>query len=220
MAEKLDVRKVNATLGEARQQMARLVRDNQTLRNAKARAQQEAMVIAGNVLATAEVVGMAFGMGFLRGYYGEKATIMGLPVDAATGLVLHGVAYGLGFAGGAVAHFVAANLHNLANGALATWAAASGAAIGKHKREEAAPPSPAPEQPPGIPQPPSAGEALSFGAMPPATQGQMRQLPQPQQPMWNPWGAPPNWNGIPQQQGNPMTQEELAAAMAWSQAAA
>ncbi|HMY15850.1 MAG TPA: hypothetical protein PKA58_05955 [Polyangium sp.] len=227
--DRLTERGVRELLGAARDKLLRSERSRELLKAAHAKAKQEGLVIAYNVLATVEVVGMAFGMGYIRGYYGEKAAIMGLPVDAATGLLLHGVAYGLGFAGGKVAGFVAFNLHNLANGALATWASATGAQMGLKKRQGVGEdqPLPQPQQvpaPPAPPQPLAAGDQVAFGAFP--------QLP-PAQMAWNPWGAMPQqqgnpwgampqqqgnpWGAIPQQQANPLTQEELAAAMAWQQ---
>ncbi len=242
--DKLTERSVRELLATARDKLLRSERAKELLKTATAKAKQESLVIAYNVLATVEVVGMAFGMGYIRGYYGEKAAIMGLPVDAATGLLLHGVAYGLGFAGGKVAGFVAFNLHNLANGALATWASATGAEMGLKKRQGPQP-QPQPQEVPAPPAPPqplaagdqmaqmawnswgkpmSAGDQVAFGAAP--------QLP-PAQMAWNPWGAMPQqqgnpwgampqqqgnpWGAIPQQQGNPLTQEELAAAVAWQQ---
>lgn len=231
--DKLTERSVRDLLATARDKLLRSERAKELLKAASAKAKQESLVIAYNVLATVEVVGMAFGMGYIRGYYGEKAAIMGLPVDAATGLLLHGVAYGLGFAGGKVAGFVAFNLHNLANGALATWASATGAEMGLKKRQGPQP-MPQPQDVPVPPAPPQAvaGDQVAFGAAPqlPAF-GAAPQLP-PAQMSWNPWGAMPQqqgnpwgampqqgnpWGAIPQQQGNPLTQEELAAAMAWQQ---
>lgn len=243
--EKLTDRSVKELLATARDKLLRSERAREMAAKAYSRAKQEGLVIAHNVLATVEVVGMAFGMGYLRGYYGEKAAIMGLPVDAATGLLLHGVAYGLGIAGGKTAHFVAFNLHNLANGALATWASATGAQMGLKKRQG---PQPQPEPqdvpaPPAPPQPVSAGDQGAWnawgvgaanpqlppqqmswnpwgvGAIPQQQEQANPQLP-PAQPPWNPWGVGVGnpWGAIPQQQqANPLTQEELAAAMAWQQ---
>jgi hypothetical protein len=211
--DKLDVKKVNFTLNGLKDELKKALKNNESLRAKAQQIKQEGLMLAANVLATAEVVGMAFGMGFLRGYYGEKAAILGLPIDAATGLLLHGIGYGLGFAGGRTARFVAANLHNLANGSLATWASASGAQLGFKKRDEAQ----ATQQSQQLPSPPQAAsagtpESMAFGAQHPP------QLMSPQ--MWGPWAGQASPWGIPQQQGNPMTQEELAAAMAWQQAAA
>lgn len=222
MSDKLDVKKAESAWEQARNVVRGLVNKNEALQAKLDRAKEEGLALGMSVLATAEVVGAAFSMGFLRGYYGEKAAILGLPIDAASGLLLHGVAYGLGFAGGRTAKFVAENLHNLANGALATWAAASGAQLGMKKASTAQDASGQALPPPPVPPKPAvAGEAF-VGAQSP-------QLPPPNP--WAPWmmqqGNPwamqqqqPNSWGMPQQQGNPMTQEELAAAMAWQQAAA
>lgn len=213
--DKLDVKKVNLTLNGLKDELKKSLKSNEFLRAKAQQIKQEGLVLAANVLATAEVVGAAFGMGFLRGYYGEKAAILGLPIDAAAGLLLHGIGYGLGFAGGRTARFVAANLHNLANGSLATWGAAAGAQLGLKKRE-ATQAEQQPQQlpvPPAPPQAASAGtpESMAFGAHGPP------QLMAPQT-QWGPWAGQANpWGAIPQQQGSPMTQEELAAAMAWQQ---
>jgi hypothetical protein len=245
--QKLTDRTVKELLAAARDKLLRSERARELAAKAHSRAKQESLVIAYNVLATVEVVGMAFGMGYLRGYYGEKAAIMGLPVDAATGLLLHGVAYGLGIAGGKVAHFVAFNLHNLANGALATWASATGAQMGLKKRQGVGEdqPLPQPQQlpaPPAPPQPVQGGDQGAWnawgvgaanpqlppqqmswnpwgvGAIPQQQEQANPQLP-PQQMSWNPWGVGVGnpWGAMPQQQANPLTQEELAAAMAWQQ---
>lgn len=220
--EKLDKKTVSQHLLAARSDLVKVVKNNEFLKEKLTRVKQEGLIFAAHVLATAEIVGAAFGMGFMRGYYGEKAVILGLPIDAAAGLLLHGVAYGLGFAGGRTAKFVAANFHNLANGALATWSAAAGAQLG-YKKKSTAQEDPAAQQvppPPAPPQPAQGGEFPAVGANPQLMPPQMTWGP------WagmapgmqaNPWGAMP---AIPQQQGSPMTQEELAAAMAWQQAAA
>lgn len=214
--ERLNDKTVGKYLPALRAEMGRVVKNNEFLKEKIAKVKVEGMIFAANVLATAEVVGAAFGMGYARGYFGEKAVILGMPIDAATGLLLHGVAYGLGFAGGRTAKFVAANLHNLANGSLATWAASSGAALGIKKLEEVQQNTQQQPVPPAPPKTVTAGDMWAFGAQPQFPSTQMPWGPQalPQQTMnFNPWGATP-------QQGNPMTQEELAAAMAWQQAAA
>lgn len=229
MSDKLDVKKVDGLWQAARNLATR----NDALNAKLAKVKEEGLALGMSVLATAEVVGAAFTMGFLRGYYGEKASILGVPIDAATGLLLHGVAYGLGFAGGRTAKFVSENFHNLANGALATWAAASGAQLGMKKASAAQDAgSQALPAPPAPPKQLVAGEASVGAAAPqlPAAnpwaawmaqqQGNPWGMPQPQ---GNQWGMPqPQGNqwGMPQSQANPMTQEELAAAMAWQQAAA
>jgi hypothetical protein len=220
-AEKLDKDKVEYVLAKNRETLTRQERLIEALRDKALRIKEEGMVIATNVLATAEVVGAAFGMGFVRGYYGEKAVIFGLPIDAASGLLLHGIAYGLGFTGGKTAHFVAANLHNLANGSLATWAASAGAQLGFKKSADAQQQKePAPQQQPAPQQLVSGDSFAAFGATPAPAQ-----LPAAQM-AWNPWAmAPPGmqanpWGGMPQQSSSPMTQEELAAAMAWQRSAA
>ncbi|HRI71935.1 MAG TPA: hypothetical protein PK156_47205, partial [Polyangium sp.] len=162
----LEQGKVKVVLGKVRNFAASKARRVEELEELNGR-------IVQNILASLEIGATAFGMGFLRGYYGEKAAILGLPIDAATGLLLHGVAYGLGFAGGKMARFAAQNIHNVANGALATWAAATGAELGLKKR----PPVDSPQDPIQPPSPPlSAGEVIA-GALP-----QVAAPPAPPQP--------------------------------------
>lgn len=168
--------------------------------------EERAEKFAAGVLATFEVTGMAFSMGFLRGYYGPKAVVWEIPIDAGTALLLHGVAFGLGFTGGRFAQMAATNLHNLANGAMACWAASIGAEYGLKKRPE----EPAPVQqnamPPAIP----VSSGATVAALPPA---QPPPYPEMAQPQWPSWTQQPSFNS------NPMTQEELAAAMNWRAAA-
>lgn len=211
----LEQRKVKVVLGKVRNFAASKARRVEELEELNGR-------IVQNILATVEIGATAFGMGFLRGYYGEKAAILGLPIDAATGLLLHGVAYGLGFAGGKVARFAAQNIHNVANGALATWAAATGAELGVKKR----PPVDPPQDPVLPPAPPaSAGEVIA-GALPQVVSAQPPQLhaalPMAQMPLWqmqaNPWGMQGAGPWGPQPSANALTHEELAAAASWNRA--
>jgi hypothetical protein len=215
--------KVKVVLGKVRNFAASKARRVEELEELNGR-------IVQNILATMEIGTTAFGMGFLRGYYGEKAAILGLPIDAATGLLLHGVAYGLGFAGGKVARFAAQNIHNVANGALATWAAATGAELGLKKRPPVDPQSQQEPLPPSVPV--SAGEVMA-GALPQVVSAQPPQpqphaaLPMAQMPPWqnmwgmqaNPWAMQANPWG-PQPSPNALTHEELAAAASWNRAAA
>lgn len=219
----LEQGKVKVVLGKVRNFAASKARRVEELEELNGR-------IVQNILASLEIGATAFGMGFLRGYYGEKAAILGLPIDAATGLLLHGVAYGLGFAGGKVARFAAQNIHNVANGALATWAAATGAELGLKKRL----PGDAPQEPVQPPAPPvSSGEVVA-GALPqvvspPAQPPQpLGALPMPQMPPWqnmwgmqaNPWGMQGAVPWGPQPSPNALTHEELAAAASWNRAIA
>ena len=221
----LEQRKVKVVLGKVRNFAASKARRVEELEELNGR-------IVQNILASVEIGATAFGMGFLRGYYGEKAAILGLPIDAATGLLLHGVAYGLGFAGGKVARFAASNLHNVANGALATWAAATGAELGLKKR---VPVDPAPQQEPVPPAVPVSSGEVAVGALPqvaspPAQPPQQPfgALPQGQMPPWqnfwgmqaNPWGMQGGAPWGPQPSPNALTQEELAAAAMWNRTAA
>lgn len=86
----------------------------------------------------------AFVMSFARAYYGETASVFGLPIDAAVGLLLKGFAALLGFAPNKGAQTAAKIAHDVANGALASWTAARGAELGLKKRMEKPVPLPPP----------------------------------------------------------------------------
>lgn len=87
----------------------------------------------------------AFAMGYVRGYYGEKATIFGMSIDAGVSLFFHGIAAFLGCVANKGAQTVAKLFHGVANGALACWTAATGAELGLKKRMETPVPAPAPQ---------------------------------------------------------------------------
>lgn len=81
----------------------------------------------GHVVQTLEVSASAFGFGFARGAWaqpGQDVAIMGIPIDLAAGLAGHAVALfgGLGR--------YADDTHNLADGALASYATALGLRMG------------------------------------------------------------------------------------------
>ena len=86
----------------------------------------------------------AFGMGYLRGYYGEKASIFGIPIDAAVSLLLKGVAALFGFSSNKAAQTAAKVFHDVANGAFASWTTSLGAEFGAKKRMEKPIPAPLP----------------------------------------------------------------------------
>lgn len=89
------------------------------------------------------VTSSAFGMGFLRGYLGEKANIWGISIDAGVACLFHGLAACLGFSLNKTAQKVGKFFHDLANGALASRMAVIGADLGEQKRK--AKPAPAPQ---------------------------------------------------------------------------
>ena len=86
--------------------------------------------VVGEVVATTEVAGAAFGLGWVRGRYGEVA-VMGVPLDITLAAVLHGAAFA--GAGGKYAE----HMHNVGNGAIAVYTATLGAKIGAEMRQKA-----------------------------------------------------------------------------------
>jgi hypothetical protein len=78
----------------------------------------------------------AFGLSYVRAYYGETSSICGIPIDAAIGLLLKGFAALLGLSSNKGARTAAKVAHDVANGAIASWAAATGAELGMKKRME------------------------------------------------------------------------------------
>ncbi len=88
----------------------------------------------------------AFGISYVRAYFGERASIAGIPIDAGIGLILKVVAACFGFSVNKGAQRVGQFFHDIANGALASWTAALGAEFGAKKRLEkpvsAPPPQP------------------------------------------------------------------------------
>jgi len=89
----------------------------------------------GTVVQTAEVGITAFGFGWAKGRYGS-VELMGVPADLLSGLVLHG----LGFVSGGKYH---EHLHNLADGAIASYATTLGFQIGHNMALESAASAPA-----------------------------------------------------------------------------
>jgi hypothetical protein len=75
-----------------------------------------------------ETCAAAFASGFSRGRWG-KVEVGGVPVDLAAGVLLHLVALS------GLARSQARDLHNLAEGALATYFATWGATVGKRARQ-------------------------------------------------------------------------------------
>lgn len=83
-------------------------------------------------IALVEVGGVAFGFGLLQGRQGGMPEIpyLGLSADLFTGIVLHLVG-AIGWAGKYEDH-----VHNLANGAIASWAVNQGALLGEKMRKD------------------------------------------------------------------------------------
>lgn len=86
----------------------------------------------------------AYGLSYARAYYGERASILGIPIDAAIGILLKGIAALLGFFSDKGAQVAAKVAHDVANGAFASWGAAAGAELGLKKRMEKPVPVPLP----------------------------------------------------------------------------
>jgi hypothetical protein len=91
------------------------------VKNIKA-ATAEAM---GTVIQTTEVGVAAFGMGVLRGRFGESLNLLGVPIDLGAGVLLHV----LGFMGAAGKQYDE-HLHNFGDGMLAAYLTVLGAGIG------------------------------------------------------------------------------------------
>lgn len=107
------------------------------------------------VLAALEIGAMAYGFGFVRGYYGEKK-FLNVPVELWATATLHGVGLYLDFKAspsqdGEFDRMLARQLHNMGNAALAAYGHTLGASHGAQMRQEKA------QQQQGAPQPVSAG---------------------------------------------------------------
>jgi hypothetical protein len=91
------------------------------------------------VLAAAEVGGIAFMFGYIRGFYGEKK-YLGIPVEGWVALACHGIGLYLNFTAkpekaGEFDRMIARQFHNVGNGALAAWGHTMGAAMGAEAKE-------------------------------------------------------------------------------------
>jgi len=86
--------------------------------------------VVGQAVAAAEVSGAAFGLGWVRGRYGE-VSVVGVPLDIGLAAVLHTTAF-LGGGGKYAEH-----LHSVGNGALAVYLTTLGAKIGAEMRQKA-----------------------------------------------------------------------------------
>lgn len=90
--------------------------------------------LTGQAIRAAEVGGAAFGVGLLNGRFGA-VDIMGIPLDLAAGVALHGAA-ALGLAGKYDEH-----IENVGNGVLAAYATKLGAGMGAQMRTSAGKPA-------------------------------------------------------------------------------
>ena len=89
---------------------------------------------AGQTVQTLEVNAAAFAFGFSRGYFaepGKDLSILGIPLDLASGIAGHGLALfgGLGKYG--------EDFHNLSDGALASYSTTLGLKLGVEQRDKA-----------------------------------------------------------------------------------
>jgi hypothetical protein len=100
--------------------------------------------LVGEILSSLIVPTSAFGLSYARAYFGESSSIFGIPIDAAVGMLFKGLATLLGFSSVKEAQVAAKVAHDVANGALASWSATAGAALGMKKRMEKPVPAPQP----------------------------------------------------------------------------
>ncbi len=146
------------------------------------------------ILSSLIVPTSAFGLSYARAYFGESSSILGISIDAAVGMLLKGLATLLGFSSDKGAQVAAKVAHDVANGALASWSATAGAALGAKKRMEK--PVPAPQPNGGtaeMPSPPST--AVTHEDLAPITTTTALN-PQPAMPGPVPSPATPQWPNI------------------------
>lgn len=159
--------------------------------------------LAAEICSGLIVPASAFGLSYVRAYYGERASILGIPIDSAVGLFLHGLAACFGFSLNKTARTAAKIAHDVANGAFASWASATGAELGLKKRMERPLPAPQPNtgarEIPPRPSRPMTHEDLAAITAAIASNGQPA-MPEPQ-PVHAPLPAPtpslPPLNGQP-----------------------
>jgi hypothetical protein len=87
------------------------------------------------VVQTFEIQTGAFAFGVINGRW-ARPEVVGIPVDALTGIGLHVAGFLVDSAGGK-------HMHNLGDGALASYTAGLGTGIGAKMRAEAGQPAPA-----------------------------------------------------------------------------
>ena len=99
------------------------------VQNIKAEAEEKVMI----VVQTAEIGTSAFAFGLVNGRW-NRPEFLGVPVDAFAGLALHA-------AGFMVDSNAGSHMHNLGDGALASYVASLGMGVGAKMRLEALNPS-------------------------------------------------------------------------------
>ncbi len=142
----------------------------------------------GQISSSLTVPTSAFGLSYARAYYGERASVFGMPIDAAVGLLLHGLAACFGISLDKGSQTAAKFLHDIANGALASWTASLGAELGAKKRLER----------PALPPPNTGAEETPVHAPRPMTHEElaeavaaMRSMAKPAMPERLPAPMPP-----------------------------
>lgn len=143
------------------------------------------------------VPGAAYGMSYARGYFGEKASIWGIPIDAAAGLFMHALAACFDISVDKGSQRAGKFMHDIANGALASWAAGLGRDFGAKKQMEKPLPAPQPhtgaeETPKRAPRPMTYEDLAAIkAAMASNTQEVMPERPPAPAPVHTPPPAPP-----------------------------
>lgn len=151
----LHVEQVEALLEKNR---ARAARDQKRADDLEARNADTLQEVCTSLI----VPTSAFSLSYARAYFGERAAIAGIPIDAGIGLILKGIAALFGLSVSKGGQRVGKFFHDIANGALASWTSGLGAEFGAKKRLETPMPAPAPQ--------PNVG---STHAMPKAAPGPM-----------------------------------------------
>jgi hypothetical protein len=101
-------------------------------KNAIKRAREDANETVMTVVRSAEVSGMAFALGVINGRWG-RPELLGIPVDLGLGLAGHTLGFVLDDEAGT-------HLHNLGDGALASYLTSLGVGIGTKMAQEAGAP--------------------------------------------------------------------------------
>lgn len=97
------------------------------------RVKEEAAETVMTVVRSTEVSGMAFALGVINGRW-SRPEVLGVPVDLGLGLAGHTVGFLMGTSDGGT------HLHNLADGALASYLSTLGVGIGSKMLQESSTP--------------------------------------------------------------------------------
>lgn len=119
---------------ETKAAMRRMAEEAHRLKKKVASIKEETSEAIGTVKQTLEVGAATFGFAYAGQLWADDNgdfTIAGAPVDLAAAVVLHGLAFF-----GATGKKYAEDAHNFGDGALASWLAKKGAALGKAAKEE------------------------------------------------------------------------------------